>query len=846
MGVMRGRARGRVLVVLAVLLALGTLGPASARGVRLAPTRPAVLLAGQKPTYPKLDSNLNRVVAGIDSGLASREAARDVPSTADGLVTVRVELDRTADAAALVAYLLQRGAGQVAARDDVIEANVPATALASLSQQPQVESVRSTPPPVGDVVSQGAAIHGAQSWNAGGYLGTGVKVGVIDVGFTGLDALLGTELPANVSGLCYRLIGLASNDLADCELRDRHGAAVAETLVDLAPGVELYISNPQTPFDLNQAVTWMISQGVSVINHSVDWGFDGPGDGVSRFSDSPLVAVDKAVANGVTWVNSAGNNGLSTWSGTWIDADFDGWAEFAPEQERDTVYLTAGQLSVIQLRWDDTWGSAQHDVDLFLYDGADQVIRSSTDVQNGQPGQDPYEWFAFTPQVSGAYQIGIQLVSGGVPRWAQVQAFTGEALTYRTASYSIGNPAESANPGLLAVGAAYWGTPDLIEAFSANGPTRDGRTKPDIVGVDGADTATLGAFYGTSQASPHVAALAALVHQRFPAKSPADIASYLRFHATPQGGQSPNNVWGAGLALLPAVAANDNPFPSARTLSPTTAAVGSSEITVTVSGVDFVESSVVRWGGVDRPTVVVDSTTLLATISAADLSTPGIKLITVFTPGPGGGVSTPLAFSVASEHPDFDAPEFESTWARTDQPVAEGPSRAPGCGGRSRFTAACSRRTPKRPGAAHGPVFRQEPHGDYHRSRRSIRPASGTSPTACFRRTDHRPDATGRRHLRSSDLPAAGQRGRRRRRPGRPDLRHLHAAARRRRRPPMAPLITQRVDRDGTVTDDPTLEPYGMYGRLSRSGAGHRPPGRVAVLGFHELDRDWSSRTATS
>ena len=117
--------------------------------------------------------------------------------------------------------------------------------------------------------------------------------------------------------------------------------------------------------------------------------------------------------------------------------------------------------------------------------------------------------------------------------------------------------------------------------------------------------------------------------------------------------------WGAGLAQLPIVAQNDNPFPSARSLSPTTAAVGGAEITLTVSGVDFVESSVVYWNGSVRPTIVVDSTTLRANIRAADLATPGVNLVTVFTPAPGGGVSTPLAFSVASEHPDFDAPEFQ-------------------------------------------------------------------------------------------------------------------------------------------------------------------------------------------
>ena len=60
-------------------------------------------------------------------------------------------------------------------------------------------------------------------------------------------------------------------------------------------------------------LTWMISEGVSVINHSVGWFFDGPGDGTSPYSWSPLNTVDRAVGRGIVWVNSAGNYAQVTW-----------------------------------------------------------------------------------------------------------------------------------------------------------------------------------------------------------------------------------------------------------------------------------------------------------------------------------------------------------------------------------------------------------------------------------------------------------------------------------------------------------------------------------------------------
>ena len=57
----------------------------------------------------------------------------------------------------------------------------------------------------------------------------------------------------------------------------------------------------------------MISEGVSVINQSLSWIFDGPGDGTSPDPISPLNTVDGAVAAGIVWVNSAGNSAQRTW-----------------------------------------------------------------------------------------------------------------------------------------------------------------------------------------------------------------------------------------------------------------------------------------------------------------------------------------------------------------------------------------------------------------------------------------------------------------------------------------------------------------------------------------------------
>ena len=133
------------------------------------------------------------------------------------------------------------------------------------------------------------------------------------------------------------------------------------------------------------------------------------------------------------------------------------------------------------------------------------------------------------------------------------------SIEHYTENGSILNPAESANPGMLAVGAADWNDVNTIEPFSSRGPTPDGRVKPDIVGADCGETALAPlnennwGFCGTSQASPHVAGMAALVRQAFPDYSPVQVADYLKDNAAQRESPDPNNTWGHGFAQLPSV-----------------------------------------------------------------------------------------------------------------------------------------------------------------------------------------------------------------------------------------------------------------------------------------------------
>jgi YVTN family beta-propeller protein len=70
---------------------------------------------------------------------------------------------------------------------------------------------------------------------------------------------------------------------------------------------------------------------------------------------------------------------------------------------------------------------------------------------------------------------------------------------------------------------------------------------------------------------------------------------------------------------------------------------------LTVSGGNFVASSVVRWNGSDRPTTLDPNSQnmiLTAQIPASDIASAGTAAVTVFNPPPGGGTSNTSTFTI--------------------------------------------------------------------------------------------------------------------------------------------------------------------------------------------------------
>ncbi len=87
-----------------------------------------------------------------------------------------------------------------------------------------------------------------------------------------------------------------------------------------------------------------------------------------------------------------------------------------------------------------------------------------------------------------------------------------------------------------------------------------------------------------------------------------------------------------------------NPIPILTSISPTTDTVGAGDLTITVNGNNFIDSTYVTWNGTKLATTKVSSTQLTAIVPAAKFIQRGTASVAVFTPN--GGTSSSISFSI--------------------------------------------------------------------------------------------------------------------------------------------------------------------------------------------------------
>jgi uncharacterized protein (TIGR03437 family) len=249
---------------------------------------------------------------------------------------------------------------------------------------------------------------------------------------------------------------------------------------------------------------------------------------------------------------------------------------------------------------------------------------------------------------------GMNFVNGSTVRWNNAdRPTTFVSATQLTAAIPAGDVAVAGTPGVTVFNPAPGGGLSNAQSFTVNNPVPAlTALSQDAVTAGGAGftlTVTGTNFVNGSvvrwNGSERPTSFASST-QLTAAIAAADIATagtaaVTVFNPAPGGGASNARTFTV-----------NNPLPMLAGLSPGSTTVGGAGLTLTLNGASFVNSSVVRWNGADRPTTYVSQTQLTAAIPAGDIASAGTASVTVFNPSPGGGASTAQTFTINNLAPN--------------------------------------------------------------------------------------------------------------------------------------------------------------------------------------------------
>jgi hypothetical protein len=581
---------------------------------------------GSSRSNPKLGSSLNQLLAAHRrEGLAEAQAFAATHMMVLDDDRVQVVIVTTQEAMSDLKEAVEALGGEYQGHyETLLQALVPIDALESLAGRPDVQVVREprrpiplAPPMAGTVDTEGLGASNAPAWHSAGHTGSGVRVAVIDLGFTNYTSLLGSDLPASVTPYDWTGSGMGGSS---------HGTACAEVVYDMAYGATMDLHKISTEVELGNAVTQAIADGADIISMSLGWTINGPGDGTGSLAN----IVNNARSNGIFFAVAAGNEAEVSWSGPYVNSGtsnfhaWDGaslWYNFIVINP-GTGYCyvpPAGTSISAGLHWDD-WSAVNQDYDLHLgrYPGGSTIyiVASSTNPQNGGGGQTPEEFVAYTAAGGNCYVIIVERVNAtrdvclslDVPQMPHLE----EWVTQRSLSF----PADS--PDAITVGAVDVSSPYPLESYSSRGPTfgpggacSGGSTKPDIAAYANVSTVSYGAgvFNGTSAATPHVAGAAALVKEAYPGYSVSQLQNYLENEAIDLGAAGKDNLYGSGRLYL-----GDPPPPSGPTVTSITPPSGVNTGTIHITnlaGTNFETGATVKLTQSGQPDISGTSVTVV-------------------------------------------------------------------------------------------------------------------------------------------------------------------------------------------------------------------------------------------
>ena len=462
----------------------------------------------------------------------------------DGDVRALVMLDdNTSD---VVINEIRKYANIESANKDLVQINIPIDDLPTLYKIPDITKVQPTSKAIQSAfVGEGYKTIRANIPHEIGVKGDGIKIAVLDLAFDETNDEIRNNIAETKSfrhdfdGLKIPLNGFGTESI--------HGTAVSEIVIDISPNSELYLYTFASEVEFLDAMDYAMEQDVDLITMSAGW-VNYPTDGTSEMTKK----VEQVIGMGIPFVVSAGNYAETHWEGNYVDANGNGWHEFAGEDEGISVVASQARVDreipfILYLMWDSSSGKT-YDFDLTLTDEDGTEIAYSANLQESDNAI-LFEYVYFTPEKPGVYSLGV-LYGGNDTPDVTLEIFSpSDKLEYQVPEGSVSVPTDAA--GIISVGAINY-YDSRLEPFSSQGPTNNCIASPSLVAPDAVTTTAYGdsPFFGTSAAAPHVAGMVALMIDKTPQLTPLQILSEITNYSDTEFASyvSLQNVFGAGAA----------------------------------------------------------------------------------------------------------------------------------------------------------------------------------------------------------------------------------------------------------------------------------------------------------
>ena len=462
----------------------------------------------------------------------------------DRIVVILEPISESDDSYGLVDKIDRQGLREVQAEilaesRSLMRVSIPVVNLLKLLKVSGVRFVRTPIRPIRHaVVSEGAQTMKADVWHNQNIKGQGVSIAILDSGFQRLLATQQSgELP---SGLQIEYSGGYHTSSSE------HGTGCAEIVYDVAPEARLYLYLLNDFLDFENSVDRAIQNEIDIISYSGGF-ISSWGDGKGPVCD----VANRAYSNGILFVKSAGNEAQSTIHGYFTDSDGNGFHNFGDFNVVSLENVDVGDDISVHLLWDDfPFTSENYDLLLYRSTGLSTTATQVTSDRTAERNTRPLASVKYSNSLSSTrYHVAIKKSSTARSmNFRLISDHHRFHSKYITSSKSLSEPSDA--EGVVAVGAIrlsrYIYGPQ--EDYSSQGPTMDGRIKPDIMGPTGVKTYAYGSqdFHGTSAAAPHVAGAAALILSASPELTVSELRNKLFEATVDMGSPGKDNIYGHG------------------------------------------------------------------------------------------------------------------------------------------------------------------------------------------------------------------------------------------------------------------------------------------------------------